>query len=97
MFQHTFRRLCVLVVLALSLALAVPGRADAAPSGPAGLWRWLENFLPERLVLLVRSEQPAPARRGASSGSLEKNCTGADPNGVCTSGGGGGTNSSGGG
>jgi len=64
MSQRMIRRLCVLVVLALSLAFAVPGRADAGPlGGPADLWRWVENFLGERLVHLVQSEPAPPARR----------------------------------
>lgn len=97
MFQHMLRRLCVLVVLALSLALAVPGRANAAPSGPADLWRWLENFLPERLVLLLQSEPPARSRDGLKPDSPEKNCTTVDPNGCPNRPGGGGSSSSDGG
>jgi hypothetical protein len=81
MFQRTIRRLCVLVALVLSLALAVPGRANAAPGGPADLWRWLENFLPERLVLLVRSETPAHSRGDARPAFPEKNGGCNDPNG----------------
>jgi hypothetical protein len=81
MYQRTIRRLCVLVVLALSLALAVPGRADAAPSGPAGLWRWLENFLPERLVLLARAEPLARLPGEAKPADLSKEGGCLDPNG----------------
>lgn len=82
MLRHTIRRLCVLMVLALSLALAVPGRADAAPrTGPADLWRWLENFLPERLVLLVRAESLARLPGEAKPSDLPKEGGCLDPNG----------------
>jgi hypothetical protein len=94
MSQRTIRHLCVLVVLALSLAFAVPGRADAAPRG-ADLWGWLENFLQERLVHLVRSE-PAPARSSAAPEFPGKNGGCNDPNGCADKPGGGGSITSGG-
>jgi|SRR5918999_4436377 hypothetical protein len=82
MSQRTIRRLCVLLTLTLGLALAGPMRADAAPrTGAADLWRWLENFWQERLVLLVRAEPPAPARGVTKPASPEKNCSATDPNG----------------
>jgi hypothetical protein len=82
MFQRTVRRICVLLTLTLGLALASPTRAAAAPrTGAADLWRWLENFWQERLVLLVRSEPPAPSRRGATPGVPVKNGGCNDPNG----------------
>lgn len=93
MFQRTIRRICVLVVLALSLALAVPTRADAAPrTGAADLWRWLENFWQERLVLLWRAEPPArqPTEAKPSTPTKEGGCK--DPNGCANP-----TSSSGGG
>lgn len=96
MSQRTIRRICVLVVLVLTLALAGSTRADAAPRlGSADLWRWLENFWQERLVLLVRAE-PAPSQSGARPQSPEKNCTTVDPNGCPSAPAGGGPGMSGG-
>jgi hypothetical protein len=82
MSQRMIRRLCVLVVLALSLAFAVPGRADAGPlNGPAGLWRWVENFLQERLVLLRRAEPALGPQERAQPSGLTKEGGCKDPNG----------------
>ena len=84
---RTARRICVLVALTLTLALAGPSRADAAQRmGPAELWRWVESLWQDGIGIFARQERPAPASSGTKPGTpglLEKNCTSLDPNGHC--------------
>jgi hypothetical protein len=84
MSQRKIRRICALVALSLTLALAGPARAEAAQRfGPAGFWRWLEVLWQDGIGILARQEPPAPARSGTRPQAPEKNCIAVDPNGVC--------------
>jgi hypothetical protein len=84
MSQRKIRRICALVALALTLALAGPARAEAAPRfGPVGFWRWLEGLWQDGIGILARPERPVPAENGTTPGTPAKNCIAVDPNGHC--------------
>lgn len=81
MAQRTFGRALAAVALTATLAIALPGQADAAPrSAPVSLWEWVGGFLEERIASLWgRTDWTSGRKESLKSGGC------IDPDG-CTTG-----------